>query len=159
MVVRKILLPLVVTGAVVLGGLFGLGGVQRWNDGRHCWGWTPGKLLGGPGGQSGEALPMSRQPESFRAAVERCVELRRAHRSGPFGAIRTREDRVALSCARRWSSFGDRLREGNPVAAHGVAVSYGITDRLDPANPDDEDRFMRTCLPIRARQLDERGSD
>ncbi len=156
---RKILISLFMLGTVVMGGLFALGAIHRWNDPHHCWGWTPGKLLDGPGGQSGEALPMSKQPESFRAAVDRCVQQRRAHRSGPLGAFRTRGDRAALSCERRWSSFEDWLRQGNPVAAHGVALSYGITDRLDPASPGDRERFMESCVPIRARELRQRGSD
>jgi hypothetical protein len=71
----------------------------------------------------------------------------------------TRGDRVALSCERRWSSFEEWLRQGNPVAAQGVALSYGITDRLDPSSLGDKERFTESCVPIRARELRHNGSD
>jgi hypothetical protein len=123
----------------IVGGMLMLGGLERWNDPRHCWGSTPGKLL--EGGQVGDPLPMVEQPESFRAAVERCVELRRANRT--LGLFLTTKGRAALSCERRWERY-------DPAA---VAA-------FDPPEPVlDHEGFMKACVPARARQLRDRGSD
>jgi hypothetical protein len=129
--------------------------VQRWRDPFHCWGWTPGKTLDGPDGHSGNALPMAQQPEAFHRAVERCVQLRRKHRSGLFGS-RTLGDRAALSCERRWDTLME-LEGGNGLAADAYLEIYGLP-RLDPSRVADKDRFMDACVPIRTRELDQRGS-
>jgi hypothetical protein len=133
----KVTIPVLLVALV--GGLVMLGALERWNDPRQCQGSTPGKLL--VGGQPGKALPMAKQPESFKAAVERCVELRRAHRT--LGLFLTTGNRAALSCERRWERYDPAT-----VAA------------FDPPEPVlDHEGFMKACVPARARQLRERGSD
>jgi hypothetical protein len=154
---KKIVVVLVVVGAVYAGGALAVGAAQRRGDPGHCWGWTPGKILDGPGGASGNPLPMAQQPEAFRQAVDRCVELRRAHRSGLFGT-RTLGDRAALSCERRWGSLVEHLEGGNTVAADAFLEMYGLSERLDPSRVADKERFMDACVPLRTRQLEQRGS-
>ena len=154
---RKIVIVLVVVGAVYAAGALTVGATQRWGDPGHCWGWTPGKILDGPGGVSGNPLPMAQQPEAFRHAVERCIELRRAHRSGFFGT-RTLGDRAALSCERRWSWLVEYLEGDNVVAAGAFLEMYGLSERLDPSRGSDKERFMDACVPLRTRQLEQRGS-
>lgn len=153
---KKILISLAVVGALVVSAPLALGAAQRWHDSRHCWGWTPGKVLDGPDRSSGGPLPMSHQPESFRRAVRRCVELRRAHRSGLFGTL-TRGDRAALSCERRWDRLVELAAEGN--AAGSFPASFGMSERLDPSSPAARELFMSECVPVRTRELRELGSD
>lgn len=151
--IPKSLVSLITVASLGVGGLFVLGALRRWNDPQHCWGWTPFKQLDA----SGNPLPMSEQPWSFRAAVERCIEQRRAHRSGPFGAFVTREGRAALSCERRWGQFQELIAQDHP--AESLPVSYAIRDRLDPSSLAHKERFMEACVPIRTRELRDLGSD
>jgi hypothetical protein len=140
---------LVVVGVVGLDAA--VRAAERSHDRSVCRDYTEGLVLG----SNGRGLPLSRQPASYREALDRCIGIRGSHRAGPFGLSGvTVTGQAAASCDRAWTRLGS-LSATNPAAADSWGEGYGIHGRLDPTSPADRQRYLDACIPSRARELNQ----
>ncbi|MGH9042417.1 MAG: hypothetical protein ACRDZ3_19545 [Acidimicrobiia bacterium] len=128
--------------SLATGGVFALAAAERWHDRTHCWGWTPYKNV---------------EPGYFDRAVELCTEGRQAHRLGPFGLFGPSfEGRAAGRCGSLWAAV-EVPPVGSDVLNRGVLERYGFNG-VPTATSADRERFMESCIDVRASELRARGS-